>query len=725
MSDPERWRTRLATAARLIERREYAAAATQLATVCGEAPQEPAGHFLRGVCHHGLGQLAEALAAFDMAASLDRNHRDARYAALAVLCQAGRMDEALGRCDALTADFADDPDAWFNAGLVHEVGGDPDRALAGYDAALARDSRHRSARLNRGLVLARLGRLEEAYANNRAAAEVYPNLADSHYNLAEVALALGRHDAARAHCDRALEIDARHPGALFDRALALAALGRFEEANAAWSAARSVDVRGTDARWGRIAAGGVPPRFSPETVYLARIHARLQACDWGDRDRFIALVHELATQRPQAMPTERALAFAASALPVARDDRVALARAVSAHIRRGVGAPLPRRRPRATGKLRIGYLSADFRNHVVARVAQPLFAHRDRTAFETYAFSLAPSDGSALRRAIENGADTFRDLSGLDYRAAAQAIAGDGIDVLVDLGGYTDGARPEILALHPAAVQIGYLGFPSTLGADFVEYAVTDRRATPPGCEREWDEQLIFLPDTWFLYPADSVAPVPALSRRDHGLPETGAVFCAFHAAHKIGPESFAAWLEAVRAVPGSVLWLADNGPAYRANLERAAAEAGVTAQRMVFAPRAPLAAHLARLGLADVFLDAFDWGALTGACDALWVGLPMVARVGQTPAARTAAGMLDLVGLSELATAGTDDFVALAVRIATDAGYAEAVRARLAERRRATPLFDARARVRALEIAYRRTTERALAGLPPTTIQVTPAGSD
>lgn len=719
MSDPEGSRSLVAAALRLIERREYAAALGPLAQAAHAAPREPAAHFLRGVCHHGLGQLPAALAAFDAAASLDPTHRDARYAALAVLCQAGRADEALRRCDRLTADFAADPDAWFNCGLVHEARGDLPAALDRYDAALARDARHRPARLNRGLALTRLGRLEEAYANDRAAAEAYPDLADSHYNLAEVALALGRAEAALAHCDRALALNARHPGALFDRALALAVLERFAESAAAWAAARAADAASVDARWASVAGGGVPPRFTPETVFLARMSARLRECDWGAHDRFVALLRDLATRRPDALPTERALAFAAATLPVDPEVRLALARAVAAHVQRGVGATLAPRPPRGEGRLRVGYLSADFRNHVVARLSRALFEQRDAARFETYAYSLAPSDGSDLRRALERAADAFRDLSGLGYRAAAQTIARDGIDVLVDLGGYTDGARPEILALRPAPVQVGYLGFPSTLGADFVDYAVTDRRATPPGCEREWHEPLIFLPDTWFLYPPDRADGARPDARRDHGLPDDAVVLCAFHAAHKIGPAAFGAWLRVLHAAPGSVLWLADNGPACRANLLRATAGAGVAPERLRFAPRVPLAAHLARLAHADVFLDAFDWGAITGACDALWAGVPVVTRHGSSPVARTAAGMLALAGVPELAVVGTEAYVAAAVRLAADPTQRAAIRARLAASRAASPLFDARRRVRQLEAAYQVIADRARSGHPPLSFAV------
>jgi predicted O-linked N-acetylglucosamine transferase (SPINDLY family) len=712
-------RSLAAAATRLIERGEFAAALPQLSAACQAAPRDPSAQFLRGACHHALGQLPEALAAFDAAAALDPTHRDARFAALAVLCQAGRADEALRRGAQLEADFSEDPDASFNVGLVHEARGDLTAALACYDAALARDPQHRPALLNRGFVLTRAGRLEEAYANNRVAAEAYPALADSHRNLAEVALALGHYAAALAHCDRALALDPRHVGALFDRTMALAALARFDDARATWAAARAVDARAVDARWASVASGGVPSRFTPETVYLSRIYARLRECDWRARAECIALLRTLAAAPPDELPTERGLAFAAATLPVGPEARLALARAVSSHIQREAGPPLPARRPRAAGRLRIGYLSADFRNHVVARLARALFVHRDAAAFETYAYSVGPDDGSALRRGIESSADAFRDLGALPNRAAAERIARDGIDILVDLGGYTDGARPEIMALRPAPVQAGYLGFPATLGADFIDYALTDRRATPAGAEGGWHERLVFLPDTWFLYRPDPVGAAP--SRRDCGLPARGAVFCAFHAAHKIGPEAFAAWLEILRAVPGSVLWLADNGPACRANLAREAARAGVDPARLIVAPREPLARHLARLALADVFLDAFDWGAITGACDALWAGLPVVALTGDSQVARAASGMLALAKVPELASVRTEEYVAIAVRVATDPGYRAALVARLAETRATNPLFDAPRRVRHLEAAYRHMADRARAGLPPCSFEVPP----
>jgi predicted O-linked N-acetylglucosamine transferase (SPINDLY family) len=712
-------RSLVAAAWRLIERREFAAALPQIIAACQAAPADPAARFLRGVCHHALGQLSHALDAFDDAAALDPAHRDARQAAVAVLCQLGRPQEALHRCEALVADAPDDPDVRFNTGLVHEALGDLAAATRSYDAALARDRTHRPALLNRGLALTRLGRLEDAYANNRVAAEAYPQLADSHYNLAEVALALTRPADALEHCARALALDPRHVGALFDRTLALSALHRFDEARAAWEAARSVDAPAVDARWASVAGRGVPPRFSPETVYLSQAYARLQACDWTEREGFVATVRELLDRRPEDLPTERALVFASTTLPFAARERIALARAVSAHIQHGVGPPLPRRAIAAAVPLRVGYLSPDFRNHVVGRIARSLFECHDRAAVEVVAYSLAPDDGSALHCALVAAADRFRDLAALDDRSAAETIARDGIDVLIDLAGHTDGARQEILALRPAAVQATYLGFPGSTGADYIDYALTDRVTTPTGCEAWWSERLAYLPHTHFPYAAPEESDPDPVTREACGLPREGIVFCAFHSPHKIGPESFAAWLEILRQTPGSVLWLIDSGPACRANLRRAAQTAGIDPNRLVEAPREDLQRHLARLALADLFLDAFHYNAVTGACDALWMGVPVLTLTGHAPPARTATSLLRAAALGELAATEAEELVALAVRLARAPAGLAALRARVRQARDGAPLFDFRTRVRDLETAYRQMADRARAGLPPTSFEV------
>ena len=317
----------------------------------------------------------------------------------------------------------------------------------------------------------------------------------------------------------------------------------------------------------------------------------------------------------------------------------------------------------------------------------------------------------------------FRDLSALDHRAAAEAIACDRIDLLVDLAGYTDGARPEILALRPAPVQVTYLGFPGSTGAAFIDYALTDRVATPPGSECWWSEQLAFLPNTCFFYAAVAAPATGPITREQCGLPPEAIVFCAFHAAHKVGPESLSAWLEILRRTPNSVLWVLDGGPACRANLRRSAEAAGVDSRRLVAAAHEPLPRHLARLALADLFLDAFDYNAITGTCDALWMGLPVLSLTGVAPSARAATSLLTAAGLPEFAVDDRDAFVEQAVRLVRVPQDLGAMRQRLRATGRRSPPFDARARVRDIEAAFRHMAARARDGLPPASFELAGTG--
>ena len=719
MQTPPDARELVAAGWELIQRSRPDAALERLRAACALAPADSSAHFLCGVALHALGQLGDAVEAFDTAAALDPSNRDAAIAPLGLLCALGRVDEACGRCDRLIAATPEDPDLRFTAGLVHEARGELAAAVGCYDAALVRDPRHRPSRLNRGLALTRLGRLEEAYANNRAAADAYPLLADSHYNLAEVALALRRYPEALEACARSLALAPSHLGALFDKSLALGALGRFVDAAEAWAAARAVDAKAVDARWASVSGHAIPASFSPETVYLSQAYARLRECDWREREGFIATVRTLTAERPADLPTERALAFAATTLPLSRTECIAIASAVANHIERGVGTPVRRMAPPRTTRLRVGYLSQDFRDHVVGRLALPLFEHHDRTTVDVFAYSLAPDDGSSLRRALGSAADHLRDLAALDYRAAAEVIAADGIDILVDLAGYTEGARPEILALRPAPIQVTYLGFAGSTGASYINYALTDRVTTPPGNESWWSERLVFLPHTHFMYEPAVLAATPIPTRADVGLPPETAVFCAFHSAHKIGPESFSAWLDALRGVPRSVLWLLDNGATCTANLRAAAQAGGVDPGRLVIAPREALERHLARLPLADLFLDAFRYNAMASACDALSMGLPVLTLTGETPAARVASSLLAAGGLASLATTDRETFVARAVELARDPDLLRALGAQIRAARRTGPLFDTRGRVRAIEAAYFRMAARARKGLPPASFDV------
>jgi predicted O-linked N-acetylglucosamine transferase (SPINDLY family) len=545
----------------------------------------------------------------------------------------------------------------------------------------------------------------------------HPADARAHAQLGEALLAGGDCEAALSALDHALALQPAAALLQVKRGYALAALRRLPAASEAFDTARSLDSAAVDRFRRSLAAGrGALPDLDPEAIYLARTYERQLACDWSGRDEFLDVFRD-SIARVDGPPTERGLLFASLSLPLTSHERLALARAASAHVASGVHA-VSHERP-ATGRLRIGYVSPDFRHHVTARLVSPVLAAHDRDAFEIFAYALGPSDGSALRAAVERAPDTFRDLSGVDDADAARLIARDRLDVLVDLGGYTLGSRTEILAMRPAAVQASWLGFPSTMGADFIDYAFVDRVvATQP---EAWHEQPAFLPQTFFVYPP-APAPGPATTRRrDYGLPEDAIVLCAFHHPRKIDPSAFRAWMDVLRAVPRSVLWLTEAETDYIPNLRREAAALGIARERLVSAPREPHDRYMARFALADLFLDAFLYNAASTACDALWMAVPVLTRPGDTPTSRMAASILHAVALPELVTATPGAFVALAVDLANDAPARARVRERVRASHTTSPVFDIPGRARALEAAFRVMVERARRGLPPAPVDAGP----
>ncbi|MGH8851887.1 MAG: tetratricopeptide repeat protein, partial [Casimicrobiaceae bacterium] len=344
----------------------------------------------------------------------------------------------------------------------------------------------------------------------------------------------------------------------------------------------------------------------------------------------------------------------------------------------------PRRSP-----LRLGYLSSDFRTHAVAFLATEVWERHDRTRIETHAYSIAPPEDSPLGARVAAAFSRFSDCSADAIDDTARRIRDDGIDILIDLNGYTTHARSEILALRPAPVQMSWLGYLGTLGAPWYDYVITDRLVTPEDQQAFFTERFLYMPHC--ATPGDTrrAASAPAPTRRACGLPAQGFVFACFNAAYKILPPVFDVWMRLLAQLPGSVLWLAIGEGAARDNLRREAAARGVEPGRLAFAPRVPPAEHLARHAHVDLCLDTLPYNAGTTANDALLMGVPVITRAGATMAGRVAASQLHAIGLPELVTASFADYEALALALARDPQALAALRARLAANRRTHPLFD------------------------------------
>lgn len=559
--------------------------------------------------------------------------------------------------------------------------------------------------------------------NTRRLLSQHPDWAGSHAIHGEALLSLGEYADALREFDWVLARLPQDPLANLKRGFALAALGNFDQAKSAFDAARAADDAFVQRFCRELAASpDVPADLDPRVIFLWRQYLAQRDCDWRDRARFLAEFRDAI--RDAAVRQDRALVYAALHLSFDAAERHALARRVALEIEQKVEPMRPRIPPPTTRRLRVGILSPNFREHVDALLLLPLFELMDRGRFELYAYSLAPDDRSQARDRIRRAAHRFRDLSALNAFEAALQIRRDEIDILVDAGGHTEGTRFEIVAARPAPLQVLYLGFASTLGSDRVDYAILDPVVAPPEHRAHWSEKIVHLPDTYFLYDFRGEPPPLALSRAEYGLPEHTPVLCAFHKGEKIDPETFSLWMQILRAHHPAVLWLLGDRPKVVANLRAAAIAAGVDVERLVFCGREQHDRYLARLGLADLYLDALHHNAIVTACDCLAAGLPVLTRHGSTCTSLSAESLLRAAGLPDLVAADSDHYIRQAVRLLRDPENLAGLRARISEARGRAPLFDTAARVRELGAAFGEMWLRHVAGLPPEEFSVRRAGA-
>jgi predicted O-linked N-acetylglucosamine transferase (SPINDLY family) len=354
-----------------------------------------------------------------------------------------------------------------------------------------------------------------------------------------------------------------------------------------------------------------------------------------------------------------------------------------------------------SSKLTIGYLSADFHEHATAYLIAELIEKHNRDRFKVIGYSYGPDDSSAMRSRLANAFDQFVDARNLSFAAAAQRIQKDQVDILVDLKGFTRNARTQIMALRPAPIQVNYLGYPGTMAAPFIDYILVDDFVVPSDQQPYFAERLVHLPGCYQVNDSQRRIADRTPPRAKCGLPEQGLVFCCFNQSWKITPAIFAVWMRLLKAVPDSVLWVLQDNTLATANLRKEAQARGVSPERLVFATHLPLAEHLARHRLADLFLDTFPYNAHTTASDALWAGCPVLTVTGQTFPSRVAGSLLRALGLSELITGGLQQYEETALRLAKDSESLGRLRARLEANRKTSSLFDGGQFARNLEKAY------------------------
>lgn len=685
------------------------------------APGRFDGHYTRGNLLCQLGRFGEGIAAYDRVLAAQPRHVDAHVNRGNALRGLGRFDEALASFERVLAVDPRNVMALGNrANALLELGRTAE-ALTAYDDVLALQPGHADALRNRGSALGALGRPDEAVVGLDRALALRPGDAEAWFQRANALRALDRQQDALESYDRALSLRPDHAETLLNRGNALQALGRYEDALLSYDRALALrsdhpeihnnrgnalhELRRYDAA---LASYGHALRLRPDHpnamsqyVYLKRL-----MCDW---DGLAGVEADLVSRACAGDLVMEPFPL----LSLVDDPAVQLACARRYWRGRSVADAARPARARAE-TIRLGYISADFRLHPVAFQTAELFELHDRARFEVLGFAYGGPDDSAMRKRLRAAFDDFIALDGEDSRRVAERIQARGVDILIDLTGLTRGNRLDVLALRPAPVQVHYIGYPGTLGGGGIDYLIADPFIVPPGGEQHFAEKIVRLTPCYQVNDRQRQVGTRRWTRAECSLPDGGFVFCCFNNSYKLTPALFDVWMRLLGAVPGSVLWLLGDNPWVEANLRREAAARGVDPVRLVFAPRATPADHLARHALADLFLDTLPYNAHTTASDALWTGLPLITCAGRSFASRVAGSLLHAVDLPELVTHRLDDYESLALRLATEPGLLHSVRDRLVANRATAPLFDSVRTTRQIEAAYERMIERNRRGLPP-----------
>jgi predicted O-linked N-acetylglucosamine transferase (SPINDLY family) len=638
---------------------------------------------------HQAGDLDKAERLYCDVLNADRSNFDALYLLGYIHLQRGQWEPAERRIgEALTINPRS-VDALFNrARALTNLGGHME-ALSCLDGALSIRPGIPDLLLTRGNVLLALNRAAEALVSYDQVIAVKPAFAEAWNNRGNALAALNRLDEALSSYERMLAARPGDLGALHHRALTLLELKRYEEAAHGFAEVLKAQ-----------------PAFPYARGNL--LYSRLNACDWE------GLEHEQAEISARLKAGERVVTpIQHAAFSSSLEDQLQAARIWAADKYPAV-APVWRGEAYRNDRIRVAYLSADFHSHATAALMAGVFEHHDRERFQTVAMSFGPDDGSEMRARLVAAFDSFVDVRDKSDGEVAALLRQGKIDIAVDLKGYTQDSRPGILAHRAGPLQVAYLGFPGTMGVDYIDYIIADRTVIPAGHEPFYSESIAYLPDSYQANDAKRRISETPLARGDFGLPEDAFVFCCFNNNFKIMPAMFAIWMRLLAAVEGSVLWLLEDNPAASRNLRREAAVRGIGPERLVFAQRANLDAHLARHRLADLFLDTLPYNAHTSCSDALWAGLPVITCSGETFAGRVAASLLRAVGLPELVTESLGDYEALAARLARDPTGLAVLKAKLLHNRNTYPLFDTARFTRNLEAAYRVMMERHQQGLPP-----------
>ena len=705
------------------------------------------------------GNFNEAESILDKILQADFNNAGAVFKLATSYANANRLSEALASFNLLAVYQKDDARIYYNIGLIHSMQGDHQLALENYDLAIkinpddvdilinkgstCIDAKNYVLALqvleyatqlrpdiaeawsNKGIALNNLNLYQESLNAYNEAIRLNPGYHEAWSNKSAPLIKLNRIKESLEACEIALSIKPNYPDGWLNKGVSLHQIKQYEEAIACFDRAllykpelylalsnkgNSLDElnRFEDSIACYEQAISLNPNI--DWIYGDLLHMKMKIFSIKNIKKEIEVIKAAILSNRKVMAPFKLLSLVDDPFLQKRASEIFVKGSYPHNASLG---PIAKHPPKE--KIRIAYFSADFRNHAVALLTAQLYEIHDRGRFEVFAFSLLkPPHGDEMNARLRNSFDHFLDVEDISDKEIAQIARDLQIDIAVDLAGHTQHARTGIFAYRAAPIQVNWLGYPGTMGADYMDYIIADKTLIPPQAEQFYSEKVVYLPNSYQANDRKRLISDRQFTRRELGLPEDEFVFCCFNNNLKIFPATFGGWMKILKAVDGGVLWLLQDSLDVVNNLKKEALLYGVEPNRLIFAERMPLAEHLARHRQANLFLDTLPYNAHTTTSDALWAGLPVLTLIGQSFPSRVAASLLNAIGLPELVTTTQKEYETLAIQLASDPNQLLAIKNKLADNRLSAPLFNTPLFAKNLEAAYLKMYERYQADLEP-----------
>jgi len=657
-------------------------------------PDYTEAHFNMGVTLKEQGKLEKAIEAYRKALALNPDYAEAYNNMGATLQGQGKLEEAIEaykKALKLKSDYAE---AYNNMGNAHKDQDKLEQAIEAYKKALKLKPDYAEAYNNMGNALKDQDKLEQAIKAYSRALSIKPDYAEAYNNMGNAHKDQDKLEQAIEAYKKALKLKPDYAEAYNNMGNALKDQDKLEQAIEAYKKALAIKPDYAEAR-------------------AQCLHQLAHICDWDSIIADLSLVPELGTTNKDVSP------FVLLPLEDAPERHRIRSKVVADAKFWQQSLPLREKPFKKPKRIRLGYFSTDFKEHPVAYLIAKMLEQHNRDQFEVFGYSLHGNQRGEMRQRLSKSFDNFADVHGISDKAIALLARENGIDIAINLNGYTQHARTGIFMYRAAPIQINYLGYPGTLGANFMDYIVADRFLIPEKNQKYFSEKQLYLPNTYM--PTDNTRELSqkSISRSDMRLPKDAFVFCCFNNNYKISSAEFDIWMRLLNNIEGSVLWLRKSNQFSHFNMRKEAEKRNVDPSRLVFADKAPMEEHLARQGLADLFVDTFAFNAHTTATEALWAGLPVVTKAGQGFAARVAGSILNAVGLPELVTETEQDYEALILELATNPTKLAIIKKKLATNRLTQPLFNTEQYTKHLEKGYQQAYQKYFNGDTPDTIMV------